>query len=98
LKRIDWWSGLKMEFDKPDLEKFPCLNYAMEASKIGGTMPVVLNAADEVAVSLFLEKKIKFVDIPKIVEKTMSKHKVIQNPNLNQILEVDVWAREEAKI
>ena len=98
LKRIDWWSGLKMEFDKPDLEKFPCLGYAMEASKIGGTLPVVLNAADEVAVSLFLEKKIKFTDIPKIVEKAMSKHKVIKNPNLNQILEVDTWAREEAKI
>lgn len=98
LKRIDWWSGLKMEFDKPDLEKFPCLGYAMEASKIGGTLPVVLNAADEVAVSLFLEKKIRFSDIPKIVEKAMSKHKVIQNPNLNQILEVDTWAREEAKI
>ena len=98
LKRIDWWSGLKMDFDKPDLEKFPCLAYAMEASKIGGTMPVVLNAADEVAVGLFLEKKIKFTDIPKIVEKAMSKHKVIINPSLNQILETDAWAREEAKI
>lgn len=97
LKRIDWWSGLKMDFDKPDLEKFPCLAYAMEASKVGGTMPVVLNAADEVAVSLFLEKKIKFVDIPKMVEKAMSKHKTIKNPNLNQILEVDAWAREEVK-
>lgn len=98
LKRIDWWSGLKMDFDKPDLEKFPCLAYAMEASKIGGTMPVVLNAADEVAVELFLEKKIKFTDIPKIVEKAMSKHKVVINPNLNQILETDTWAREEARI
>jgi len=98
LKRIDWWSGLKMDFDKPDLEKFPCLGYAMEASKAGGTMPVVLNAADEVAVSLFLEKKIKFIDIPKIVGRVMSKHKVIINPNLNQILETDTWAREEAKI
>jgi 1-deoxy-D-xylulose-5-phosphate reductoisomerase len=97
LKRIDWWSGLKMEFDKPDLEKFPCLSYAMEASKAGGTMPVVLNAADEVAVSLFLEKKIKFTDIPKIIEKAMSNHKVIKNPNLNQILEVDAWAREEVR-
>jgi 1-deoxy-D-xylulose-5-phosphate reductoisomerase len=97
LKRIDWWSGLKMDFEKPNFDKFPCLEYAMEASKIGGTMPVVLNAADEVAVSLFLEKKIKFTDIPKIIEKAMSKHKVIKNPNLNQILEIDTWAREEVK-
>ncbi len=98
LKRIDWWSGLKMDFEKPDLDKFPCLSYAMEASRLGGTMPVVLNAADEVAVGMFLEKKIKFTDIPKIIEKTMKKHKVINNPNLNQILKTDAWAREEAKI
>lgn len=96
LKRIDWWSGLKMDFDKPDLEKFPCLSYAMEASKIGGTMPVVLNAADEVAVSLFLEKKINFTDIPKTVERVMKKHQVIKNPDLNQILKTDAWARDEA--
>ncbi len=96
LTRIDWWNGLKMDFDKPDLEKFPCLNYAMKASIIGGTMPVVLNAVDEMAVELFLNKKIKFVDIPKMVQRVMSKHKVIKNPNLNQILETDVWAREEA--
>jgi 1-deoxy-D-xylulose-5-phosphate reductoisomerase len=97
LKRIDWLNGLKMDFEKPDLEKFPCLVYAMEASKMSGTMPVVLNAADEVAVDLFLNKKIKFLDIPKIIEKTMKKHKVINNPNLKQILEVDTWTREEAK-
>ncbi len=97
LKRVDWWSGLKMDFEKPDLDKFPCLAYAMEASKIGGTMPVVLNAADEVAVDLFLNKKIKFLDIPRIIEKTMKKHKVINKPNLKQILEIDTWARLEAK-
>ena len=66
------------QIDKPDLEKFPCLTYAMEASKIGGTMPVVLNAADEVAVGMFLEKKIKFIDIPKMVQRVMLKHKVIK--------------------
>ena len=98
LKRVDWWSGLKMDFEKPDLDKFPCLGYAMEASKIGGTMPVVLNAADEIAVGLFLEKKIKFLNIPKIIERVIKKHKVINNPTLDQILEVDNWAREEARI
>jgi 1-deoxy-D-xylulose-5-phosphate reductoisomerase len=95
LKRIDWWN-LKMEFLKPDLEKFPCLKHALEAAKIGGTMPVVLNGADEVAVDLFLNKKIKFVEIPKIIEGVMKKHKVILKPKLEQILETDKWAREEA--
>jgi len=98
LNRISWWDGLKMDFEKPNFDKFPCLGYAMEASRVGGTMSVVLNAADEVAVRMFLEKKIKFTDIPKIVEKVMAKHRAIKNPSLNQILEVDVWARGEAEI
>jgi 1-deoxy-D-xylulose-5-phosphate reductoisomerase len=93
-KRIDWW-GLKMDFLKPDLDKFPCLKYALKASKIGGTMPVVLNAADEVAVDLLLKQKIKFTEIPKIIEKMMIKHKVIINPTSDQILMVDKLIREE---
>jgi 1-deoxy-D-xylulose-5-phosphate reductoisomerase len=95
LKRINWWNGLKMDFEKVNLDKFPCLGYAIEASKIGGTMPVILNAADEIAVSLFLEGKIKFTDIAMIIEKSMKQHKVINNPNLNQILETDVLVRQE---
>lgn len=96
-ERINWF-GLNINFEKPNLDKFPSLYYALEACKIGGSMTVVLNAADEIAVSLFLNKKIKFNDIPKIIKKTMEKHKVINNPNLNQILEVDKWAREEAMV
>jgi len=95
-KRIDW-SNLDMNFSKPDLDKFPCLKYAMESVKIGGTMPVVLNAADEIAVDLFLKEKIRFVDIPKIIKEVMDNHKIIKDANLEEIMEVDKWAREEAK-
>jgi len=94
-KRIDW-NNLEMNFSKADLDKFPCLKYAMESVKIGGTMPVVLNAADEIAVDLFLKEKIKFVDIPKIIKKVMDEHEVIKNANLEEIMEADKWAREEA--
>jgi len=86
----------KMEFEKPDLNKFPCLRYALEAVKTGESMPIVLNATDEVAVKLFLDEKIKFNDIPKIIEKTMAKHKVVKDPDLGKILEIDEWAREKA--
>lgn len=97
VKRIDWY-GLKMDFEQPDLNKFPSLACALEASKIGGTLPVVFNAADEVAVDLFLKQKIKFTQIPKIIEKTMKKHKIIKNPTLNDILAVDKSVREEVLV
>jgi len=94
LKRLDW-ANLKLDFEEPNLAKFPCLDLAIKASEIGGTMPVVLNAADEVAVDLFLKDKISFLEIPKIVEEMMRKHHSIQNPNINQILEIDRLTREE---
>jgi len=97
LERVDWFNS-KMDFYKPDLEKFPCLKYALEAAKIGGTMPVVLNAIDEVAVDLFLKQKIKFEDIPKMVEKALTNHKLIKKPNLKQILETDSIVRQTAGI
>lgn len=87
----------QLTFEKPNLETFPCLKYAFEAIEIGGTMPSVLNAANEVAVDLFLNNKIKFLDIPKMVYEIIKKHRVVQNPSLKQILEADSWARNEAK-
>lgn len=93
-KRIDW-SNLNMNFSKPDLDRFPCLRLAYEAAKIGRTMPVVLNAADEVVVDLFLKEKIKFIEIPKIIEEVMKNHKVTKGTNLEKIMAADKWAREE---
>jgi 1-deoxy-D-xylulose-5-phosphate reductoisomerase len=87
----------KLEFLKPDIKKFPCLGLAYEAGICGGTAPVVLNAADEVAVSAFMEKKIRFIDLPKIMEKILILHNSINNPSLDDILQADLWARKETK-
>ena len=84
-------------FKKVDQELFPCLKYAYEAASLGGTMPAVLNASDETAVQYFLEKRIKFLDIPKIVRSVMDEHKIIKSPDLDDILKVDKWARVKAK-
>jgi 1-deoxy-D-xylulose-5-phosphate reductoisomerase len=93
-KRVDW-NNLDMNFSKPDLDKFPCLRLAYEAVTVGGTMPIVLNAADEIVVDLFLKEKIKFTEIPVIIEKVMKNHKIIKNADLEEIMKVDEWARKE---
>jgi 1-deoxy-D-xylulose-5-phosphate reductoisomerase len=88
---------VKLEFYKPDMKKFPCLDIAYRAGICGGTAPVVLNAADEVAVSAFINKKICFIDLPKIIEKVLTLHRVINNPSLDDILQADSWARKETE-
>jgi len=84
-----------LTFEKPDLTKFPCLGLAYSACKRGGTMTSVLNAANEEAVYAFLDKRIPFVEIAGIIEKVMGRHRVVENPLLDDILEADKWAREE---
>jgi 1-deoxy-D-xylulose-5-phosphate reductoisomerase len=96
LAGIDFYSLSKLHFAKPDMGKFPCLALAYQAARDSGTMPAVLNAANEVSVGSFLEKKINFLTIPKIVEKVMQRHTRIASPNLNQIMCADAWARQEA--
>jgi 1-deoxy-D-xylulose-5-phosphate reductoisomerase len=86
----------KLEFFKPDFNKFPCLKLAYLVAKKGGLLPVVMNAANEVAVNSFLNKKIKFTDIAKIVEKTMKAHKISKNISLEDFFESDSWARDYA--
>jgi 1-deoxy-D-xylulose-5-phosphate reductoisomerase len=86
-----------LEFSKPDIKKFPCLGLAYSAGLCGGTSPVVLNAADEVAVSAFIEKKIRFIDLPNIIEKVLNRYDSINNPSLDDILQADLWARRETK-
>jgi 1-deoxy-D-xylulose-5-phosphate reductoisomerase len=87
----------RLEFHKPDYRRFPCLKLALEAVKNGRSMPAVMNASDEVAVDSFLKGKINFSSIPKLIKKVMSLHKVIRNPDLEQIVCLDRWAREETK-
>lgn len=79
----------ELTFSEPDYELFPCLSLAYKAVKIGGTMPTVLNAANEVAVQKFLDGKISFFEIPMLIEKAMRFHKVIENPSIKDILDVD---------
>ena len=94
LPRISLTELKNLTFEKPDLKTFICLKLAYDAIKVGGTMPTVLNAADEVAVDLFLKEKIKFLDIPKIISQAMSNHKSIKNPGLSEILSVDKITRK----
>jgi 1-deoxy-D-xylulose-5-phosphate reductoisomerase len=85
-----------LTFQKPDNEKFQCLGLAYRAGKTGGTMPAVLNAANEVAVEAFLNGRILFTRISKLISNVMEKHFVVANPMLSDILEADNWARRIA--
>ncbi|MDP6685667.1 MAG: 1-deoxy-D-xylulose-5-phosphate reductoisomerase, partial [Candidatus Omnitrophota bacterium] len=91
------FSKLKaLHFLNPDFKKFPCLRLAYEAARKGGSHPCVLNAANEVAVDGFLKRKIKFTDIPKVIERVLTMHKGIKNPGLEETIETDKWARAKA--
>lgn len=85
-----------LSFFEPDQKKFPGLEICYQALEMGGTAPAVLSASNEIAVKAFLEEKISFADICEIVKKTLKKHEVVENPNLDDILNADRWAREEA--
>ena len=91
-KKLDFYELGKMTFEKPDMETFYGLRLAFEASKKGGSMPTVYNAANEKAVSLFLDRKIKFLQIPEFIEKAMNNHKIIANPNVDEILSAEAEA------
>lgn len=86
----------RLEFEAADTERFPSLNLARRAGEIGGTLPAVLNAANEVAVEAFCQRRIGFEAISSTVARTMDAHRVIEHPSLTQILEADAWARQEA--
>lgn len=88
---------MNLTFQKPDVKLFPNLNYAIKAFKIGGTMPAVLNAANEEVMKLFSQGKIRFLDIARINNATMRMHKSIKKPTLNDIFSSDKWARKIVK-
>jgi 1-deoxy-D-xylulose-5-phosphate reductoisomerase len=97
LPMLDLVNLESLHFEKPDERRFPCLGLGYEASRAGGSMPAVLNAANEVAVAQFLLRQIGFMDIPKIIEKVMKKHRVLPDPSLADLLEADAWARQQAE-
>ncbi len=95
LPRLDWSQINNLTFEQPDFDAFPCLKLAIEAGEKGGTYPAVLCAADEVAVELFLSQRIKFIDIPNLVEQALEQHQAIAHPTLEEIIAADAWAREK---
>jgi 1-deoxy-D-xylulose-5-phosphate reductoisomerase len=93
---IDFYKLQELHFEKPDFKKFPCLRLAYRVAAQLGTMPAVLNAANEVSVEEFLKSRLKFLSIPKIIEKVLDRHSNKTNPSLGDIQEADAWARREA--
>lgn len=90
---LDIFGMGSLTFEKPDLETFGCLSLAFSAARTGGTMPAVLNAANEEAVALFLKGKLSFLHIEEAIRETMQAHKAVRNPSVEEILAADDWAR-----
>lgn len=97
LQRLDFVQVRKLEFYPPDLKTFPCLELAYRVGKEGGTLPVVLNGANEEAVGLFLQNKISFVQISRLIEQTLLSYSNDMNVNIQKILEVDAWSRMKVR-
>lgn len=89
--------GKTLRFEKPHFDKFPCLNMGFSVLEMGGIMPAVLHGADHAAVNAFIENKIGFMDIPRIIEATLAKTANILNPNINQIIEAEKRAQQTAE-
>lgn len=97
LPTLDFTQIQSLNFEKPDPERFPCLALGYEAVRRGGTVPAVLNAANEIAVEAFLTERTGFLKISKTIETLMKEHKAVKNPSLNDLLEADEWARRRAE-
>ena len=97
VEKLDFFSISKLEFEKPDYDRFPCLRLAEESIRKGGTAPAILNAANEVAVASFLDNILKFTDISYVVEQTLINLPSRAADSLNEILEDDLAARKEAE-
>ncbi|MDI6844160.1 MAG: 1-deoxy-D-xylulose-5-phosphate reductoisomerase [Anaerosomatales bacterium] len=94
---VDFAALGRLDFEEPDRTAFPCLDLAVEAGKTGGTMPAVMNAANEVAVAAFLDHRITFLDIPRVIEGVMARHDPFSPATIEEIESVDAWARSEAE-
>ena len=95
--RLDLCESRTLHFEPVDKDKFPCISLAYTAAEAGGTLPVVLSSADEVVVDAFLAERIRFMDIPAILECVMNKHVLIADPSLEDILEADQWAKSTTR-
>jgi 1-deoxy-D-xylulose-5-phosphate reductoisomerase len=86
----------RLEFEAPDLERFPCLSLATRVAGLGGSAPAVLNGANEVAVNAFLERRLAFTDIPRVIEAVLAQHSVGSVASLEDVLAADGWSRRQA--
>jgi 1-deoxy-D-xylulose-5-phosphate reductoisomerase len=87
----------ELTFEEPDNEKYPSLSLTYDALRMGGTMPCVLNTANETAVEAFLNEKISFTEIPRVVSKTMAEHKVLKGESVEEVISVSNWARQKSE-
>jgi 1-deoxy-D-xylulose-5-phosphate reductoisomerase len=97
LPSLDLTRAARLEFSPPALDRFPCLGLAYRALRAGGTAPIVLNAANEVAVAAFLDRKLGFMAIPRVIETTMDAHRIEAVSGLEAVRRVDAWARAYAR-
>ena len=97
LPTLDFFSVQTLTFQEPDLSRYPCLDLAFGACKAGGSMPVVLNASNEVAVQAFLDKRLPFIGIARLVDKVMQEHELTPAADLEAIMAADTWARTRAE-
>ncbi len=98
LPPLDFSKLSSLEFFTPRYDDFPALNLARRAGETGGTLPAVMNAANEVAVAGFLDRQVRFPDIWQIVEEVMNRHRPVAHPDLDAILQADQWTRKEAQV
>jgi 1-deoxy-D-xylulose-5-phosphate reductoisomerase len=95
LPPLDFSTLRKLEFEVPRFDDFPALNLARQAGETGGTLPAVMNAANEIAVAAFLDRQLRFPQIWEIVRQVMNRHQTVAHPDLDGILQADQWARAE---
>jgi len=93
-KRVNFYELGQMTFEAPDMETFRGLALALKAGEMGGSMPTVYNAANERAVAMFLDRKIRFLEIAEIIEASMEQHKKVENPSVDEILAAEAATYE----
>ncbi len=98
VESLDIVQAGRLEFEAPDLARFPCLSLAITVAGQGGTAPAVLNAANEVAVQAFLERRLGFTDIPRVIETVLEQHSVRSVNSLEDVLAADEWSRRQAQV
>jgi 1-deoxy-D-xylulose-5-phosphate reductoisomerase len=97
VESLDLIRAARLDFEAPDVSRFPCLRLAREAAEAGGTAPAALNAANEIAVDAFLNGRLAFMDIPKVIERVMGQHRNVSVISLEDVFGADQWARERAQ-